>query len=282
MKNKIKTKLFLSLALASLLFVSCDNSDDATGYSTLEVAEDVVGTISFDGALAAGQTVQEAVENAYTYTITLNKPQVVDIHVRVSVTGGTASEAEHDFEYDHEVVIPAYTTSAVGNIKILNDDVEEGDETFTLSIGGVNTSNAVIATKTVSFLIKDCYSDLAGTCTFSTTNASAPTGEFAAGPMTGTVTLTQTGSGVYLLSDASFGGWIGLYGPGNIATGVSFKDVCGTLSFDGVDQYNEVFTLSNFSVSGTTMTFRWDNDYGEYATTTLTRTDGKNWPALTL
>lgn len=280
MKNILKNKLFLSLALSSLMIISCDN-DDATGYSNLEVAQGVVGTISFDGTLAATQTVQEAIENEYSYTITLNKPQVVDIHVSIKKTEGTATEDE-DFEFDHEVIIPAYSTSASGTLKILNDDVEEGDETFTLSISGINTSNATIATKTVSFTIKDCFSDLAGTCTFSTTNVSAPTGEFAAGPLTGSVTLTQTSSGVYLLSDASFGGWIGLYGPGNIATGVSFKDVCGTLSYDGVDQYNEVFTLSNLTINGTSMSFHWENDYGEFGDTTLTRTDGKNWPALTL
>ncbi|WNM20131.1 hypothetical protein [Flavobacterium capsici] len=280
MKKIFKANLFTTLALVAVLFTNCDK-DDATGYSNLEVAEDVVGTITFDGTLAATQTVKEGFEDTYSYTITLDKPQVVDIHVSVKVVDGTATEDE-DFSFDHEVIIPAYSTTGTGTISILNDTEEEGDETVTLQISNVNTSNASIESKTVTFTIEDCYSDLAGTCTFSTTNVSAPTGESAAGPLTGSVTLTETAAGVYELSDASFGGWIGLYGPGNIATGVSFKVQCGTLSYDGEDQYGEVFTLSNLVINGSSMSFHWENDYGEYGDTTITRTDGNNWPALTL
>ena len=30
------------------------------------------------------------------------------------------------------------------------------------------------------------------------------------------------------------------------------------------------------------MSFHWENDYGEFGDTTLTRTDGTNWPQLSL
>lgn len=282
MKKILNIKLSLSILFSAILLTSCEK-DDFTGDSTLEVATDVVGTISLTSPLTTSQNVREADEDSFAFTITLNKPQSKDIHVSViQVSGSAESGTDGDFEFDNDIVIPAYSLTASGTIKIHNDDLQEGDENFTLKIGNANTSNASVASSTVTFVITDCFSDLAGTYNFSTTNVSAPTGEFAAGPLTGTVTFTQTASGVYELSDASFGGWVGLYGAGNIATGVSFADTCGTLAYSGTDQYGEVFTISNLVISGPSMSFHWENDYGEFGDTTLTRPDGSNWPALTL
>jgi hypothetical protein len=280
MKKIFNNKFTMGLFLSSMMFISCDDSGDATGYSNLIVAEDVVGTINLDSPLTNSQTVREGDQGVYTYTITLNKPQAVDIHISILQTAGNADD--NDFEFDNEIIIPAYTTSGSGVIKILNDDEDEDNETFTLRISNTNTSNASITSQELSFNIIDCYSDLAGTYSYSTTNVSAPTGESAAGPLTGNVTFTAAGAGVYNISDASFGGWIGLYGPGSFATGVQLVDLCGEIAYAGVDQYNEVFTFSNLVISGANMSFHWENDYGEYGDTTLTRTDGTNWPNLTL
>lgn len=278
--KKILNIKFLSVILLSAFLASCDNKDDATGYSNLEVTTDVVGTVSMVSPLVSTQTVREADANTFSYKITLNKSQSVDIHIAVSQTSGTATN-EDDFKFDKEIIIPAYTTVGTGTISILNDNLQEGDETFTLKIGDVNTSNAVLASSVLNFTIKDCFSNLAGTYQISTTNCSAPTGETAAGPLTGTVTFTETSSGLYTISDASFGGWIGLYGSG-VATGVKLSDLCGTISFTGADQYNEVFTMTNLVINGSSLSFHWENDYGEFGDTTLTRTDGTNWPQLTL
>lgn len=280
MKNIFKNKLTLALFLSPLLIASCDDTDDTKGYSNLEVAENVIATINLVSPLSVNQTVKEGEQDIFNYTITLNKPQSVDIHISITKIAGDADE--NDFEYDSEIIIPAYSTAGSGEIKILNDDEDEENETFTLKIGNVNTSNATLESKELSFTIIDCYSDLAGTYSYSTTNVSAPTGEFSAGPLTGSVTFTATGGGVYEISDASFGGWIGLYGVGNIATGVSLVDLCGGIAYDGVDQYGEVFTFTNLIIAGSNMSFHWENDYGEYGDTTLTRTDGSNWPNLTL
>ncbi len=127
-----------------------------------------------------------------------------------------------------------------------------------------------------------CSSELGGIYDYTTTNSSAPTGEFSIGPITGTVEFTDLGGGVYEISDACFGGWIGLYGPGNIATGVTLTDICNKISVTGTDQYGEIFTLSNLIINGNQMSFHWKNDYGENGDTTLIRTDGTNWPLLYL
>ena len=126
-----------------------------------------------------------------------------------------------------------------------------------------------------------CTSALAGTYQFSTVNAFAPGLPLVSGPVTGTVTLTANAAGnEYAISDSSFGAygvWAG-YAP--ISTGVRLVDQCNTLSFTGANaQYGDTWSISNVVVNGNKLTFRWTTSYGEYATTTLTKSNG-NWPAL--
>lgn len=153
--NKFKKISVLSVLAISTLFVSCDE-DDATGASTVMATPSVSGdiTVPFTGV----QNVNEADEDTFTFSVTIDKPQVSDVHLRVSQTGGSA-HAGDDFEIPAEIVIPAYATTASGTVKILNDAEVEGVEDFTVQIGDVATSNAGIATKTLSFTINNAASD---------------------------------------------------------------------------------------------------------------------------
>lgn len=161
MKKITKQFLFCALSLSALTFVSCDD-DDATGYSTLEVTEGVVGTTTLTAPLMASQTVNEPInaasETVYYYTITTNLPQSVDIHVGVKQIAGSAT-ADEDYKFDNDIVIPAYATTATGSITILNDCLKEDTEDLTLQIGLANTSNATLAATTVSFVINNTLSD---------------------------------------------------------------------------------------------------------------------------
>ena len=123
-----------------------------------------------------------------------------------------------------------------------------------------------------------CPSDLAGTYQFSTTNFFVPGGSVQTTPTIGSVTFTETAAGEYGISDASFGCWPFFYG--ETADGLKFKDVCNKISFIGASQYSDTFTISNIVVNGSNFSFHWVTSYGEYGDTTLTRTDGTNWPAL--
>jgi hypothetical protein len=159
MKNKINS-LALLIVLSSLGFTSCDNNDDATGESTLIVNSGVTGAVASVTAglsLTAVNNVNEFDENTYVYSVTLSKAQPVDVHVAVRQIAGTATE-DADFEMDHTVVIPAYSTSATGSIKFLNDVYKEAEETLTIQIGDVSTSNASLAAKTISFSINNYVS----------------------------------------------------------------------------------------------------------------------------
>jgi hypothetical protein len=286
MKN---IKIALSVLCPLLFsFASCEKDDNGTGKSTLEVSQSVEGKIILTTPLNATQTVKEAETGVYEYEIELNKSQPVDVHIHISKLNGTADEDE-DFKFDHLIVIPAYSKAGKGKIEILNDAISESQEDFTLQIGDIKTSNAFITPSIIKFSIKDCFSNLAGTYAYVTSNCytPGPPAGNATGPFTGNVTFTATAtSGEYTISDASFGGWLGLYGTqtnpvNNTANGVKLLDLCGKISYSGKDQYDEIFTFSNLVITGNKMKFHWENDYGEKGDTELTNPNG-NWPALTL
>ena len=159
--KKIKLNyLFLSLLVASLSVTSC-STDDATGDSVIEVNDGaaVVVPVSQHVTMNSINYVNEGgFDKTLTYAVTLQEVQPVDVHVRVSFVSGTATEDE-DFEYDHEVVIPAWSLSGEGTITILGDSEVESMETFTLKIGSMYDANIDLADTTVSFEITD-YGDL--------------------------------------------------------------------------------------------------------------------------
>jgi hypothetical protein len=156
MKKITKQFLFCALSLSALTFVSC-SKDDATGQSQLEVATGVIATVNLNAPLAATQTLNEADDVSYSFTVTLNKPQSKDIHFKVSQIAGTADS--DDYKADAEVVIPAYATSATSTIHITNDCVAESTETFTLQVGDITTSNATLTPVTMSFTINNKLED---------------------------------------------------------------------------------------------------------------------------
>lgn len=57
-------------------------------------------------------------------------------------------------------------------------------------------------------------------------------------------------------------------------------DACNTLSFKGSSQWGETYTINSVVVDGGTLTIGWTNDYGEGASSVITRTDGTVWPEL--
>lgn len=165
MKKITKQFLFTSLSILSLTVVSCTN-DDSTGQSTLEVVKGITGSVALNPGLLANQTVNEpkSFRDAslnetltYSYVVTIDKPQTVDTHVTVKKIAGSAADGS-DFEFDKDLLIPAFSTSVAGTITILSDDEIEGDENFTLQIGTASTSNSSVVSSSVAFTIKNFLS----------------------------------------------------------------------------------------------------------------------------
>ena len=115
MKKIYKQFLFSALSLTALLFVSCDK-DDATGKSTLEVSQNLKLSVTTD--FASPVTIIEG-DNEYKFTVNIDKPQSVDVVVKVFQIAGTASGS--DYAVESQITIPAYQLSANGTHNILKD-----------------------------------------------------------------------------------------------------------------------------------------------------------------
>lgn len=198
-------------------------------------------------------------------TITVTSQQLIDLFPGLN--------SADDFGLGDQLLVSADVT------------LENGDMYSLISPEGNANYGADISNSTVFSVIQvynvSCPSDLAGTYDFTTTNVGEPGGFLVEGPLTGSVTLTDAGGGIYDISDGSYGGWEGLYGPGNIASGVTLIDICGQLSFGGADDFGDTYTISDVAVNGSDLSFHWENTYGEFGDTVLTRTDGTEWPPLT-
>jgi hypothetical protein len=165
MKKNIK---FFSLALATIVFASC-NKDDATNDSQLIFNPNVTGTITtlpspvtvpVTPPLAFGVTpivVNEIDNNTFNFKLTLSEPVPVPVVVKsIQIAGNATIGVDYDIA---DIVIPAYATSATGQINILMDDLVEGDETATIQISDVTTGNAHFQAQNVTFTIKNGVKD---------------------------------------------------------------------------------------------------------------------------
>ncbi|MDP2088242.1 MAG: hypothetical protein Q8J84_02460 [Flavobacteriaceae bacterium] len=158
--------------------------------------------------------------------------------------------------------------------------LSDGQE-FTNSNTSANVQSGVYNSPfrwTVSLV---CPSDLVSKFDIFQTNFT-----FRGTPYGGSVSLTGgefkrvDGVTYSILPGADFGWWDWGYGStGDYAKGITLKEACGKLAYAGSDQYGDTYKLWNVVVTGNKLTYKWDNTWGEGGTVTLTRTDGKLWPA---
>ncbi|WP_366184925.1 hypothetical protein [Flavobacterium ovatum] len=179
--------------------------------------------------------------------------------------------SKDDFKIGNKLLISADIKLKNGKIYKIYDD--NGQPNF-----GSHVATSVQYSVSQSFLVS-CPSFLAGTYSFSTTNIGDGV-NFTTETYTGTVTFTDKSGGSYNISDASFGGYTYLYDVA--ATGLQLQDICNKITFKGVNQYGDSFSMSNLVVNGNKLSFHWETSYDEYGDTVITRTDGTNWPDLTL
>ncbi len=115
-------------------------------------------SITNDGApptasLTAGATnsVGEGAGN-YVFSVTISAASAVDTVITVNTAGVTATGAGTDFGNlsNATITIPAEQTSGTINIPITNDTTYEGNETFTVTISGINMTGGASATQTVT------------------------------------------------------------------------------------------------------------------------------------
>jgi len=165
---------------------------------------------------------------------------------------------------------------AVQGLGITVDDLQIGDE-ITFSFDNVVTSSGTYPSSASVTASVSCLSALAGTYDYTT---EAWCGGDA---VTGQATWTEVGPGTYEIDDWSYGSYPACYGGFMAASwgGLQLVDVCNQISITGLDNYSETWSFPSITVDGADLTLSWMNTYmNEAGTTTLTRTDGTEWPPL--
>lgn len=298
--NNIK-KIFALLAL-SFFAISCQNDGGDSQISTiLGAAPDIQKDATKDSFLNLlalqnnedvnfGFTVDNGVGNIasmdviffYTSGTTVTKatyqtnvttfPQTFEVNQNDLIELFDHLNSSADFLLGDKITVTADITLQNGSlVQMYADDLSPNF--------GPEIANSTLYKLSQTFNVS-CPSYLGGTYEYSTVNGTIP-GFTSPTPLTGTVTLTDIGGGAYRISDASFGVWEQLYND-TPATGITLTDICNQISFSGSDKYGETYSYSDLSVEGNKLTFTWINSYNEGGTTTLTRTDGTDWPLLTL
>ena len=261
-----------------------DESDETFTVSVLSVdagtvgstADTGLGTITDnDGApdvLIGDATVDEAAGTA-SFAVTLTNPSAADITLTLTTADGSATAGADYTATSSQVTILAGTTTATGtfNVPILEDLLDESDETFTVSVLSVDagtvgsTADTGLGTITDNdgapdVLIGDATVDeAAGTASFNVTltNPSAAditlTLTTADGSATAGADYTATSSQVTILAGTT------------TATGTFNVPI----SEDLIDESDETFTVSVLSVDAGTVGSTADTGLG-----TITDNDG--------
>jgi len=164
---------------------------------------------------------------------------------------------------------------ALDGMGITASDLEVGDEII-FSIGNVQTASGAYDSANSASAGVACSSALAGTYDFSTSDY------FCEGDaVTGQTTWTEAGPGLYTIDDWAYGSYQACYGGPAASWGMlQLKDVCNEITIEGEDNYGDTWSFSSVTVDGADLTLIWTNTYGEIGTSTLTRTDGTEWPEL--
>ncbi len=167
-------------------------------------------------------------------------------------------------------------TQAVDGLGVSLDDLQIGDE-IVFTFDNVVTPSGTYPSGASTAGAVSCLSALAGTYDFSTVDHFC-----GAGPATGQATWSEVGPGLYEIDDWAYGSYQECYGgPAQSWGALQLSDVCNTLSILGTDNYGDTWSFSSVTVDGANLTLGWTNTYGELGSTTLTRTDGTEWPPLT-
>lgn len=131
--------LVLSMVSFCIMAISC-KKDENQNFSTLVKS---AAAVQFDGVPSSLIVREDTADVVATITVSLSEPQIVEVHVPITQISG---DAELGSDYDlstTELVFPPYTTGPqTFTVTILDDDIAEGDETFSLQIG--EESNATI------------------------------------------------------------------------------------------------------------------------------------------
>lgn len=266
--------------IAGLLVTSCTKEEDENEFHGIDSKGAVVIITNvvngfFDLANPAASEI--------AFDVDTKGETVSSILVTKSINGGA--------EVDHATISAPSTVNVTFNDALSGTGVSAGD----LEPGDAAVLNFYLTTSSGTYkggslnVDMSCVSDLAGVFEYSTI-------PWCDGSVTetGMTEWVSAGAGVYDVvnpddpenpdaADFAYGAYFPCYGATATLPGGDLQvlDICGKIAPIGVSRWGEVYWFNGVSVDGTKLTIDWENDYGESGVTTLTRTDGKDWPPLT-
>ncbi|OLF38569.1 Calx-beta domain-containing protein, partial [Psychrobacter sp. Rd 27.2] len=129
--------------------------DDGTtdGSTPVDPNDPTVGddtpVVSITGTTSLNETAVDGSANEATYTVSISNPSTEDTVIEVTIgggsaTGGTGSDADYIAPITQEVTIPAGQTSVDISVPIVDDNLFEGPEDFTVTVTDITSGTATI------------------------------------------------------------------------------------------------------------------------------------------
>lgn len=246
-------------------------TDEDTGLNTVLLNDDIPALFTFVKT-APNQTRELIAEIAK-----LGIPSSQNINYTVEVVESATNVVEgQQYTIEKSGSIPAGTLIQPISITILLDSVEPEQE-YQLTLQLTSAGSDFKMEPVTFFFTVVCEGDLATEYTYTNFDT------WEDGPFTGTGQITGS-DGEYKFSDFSFGSWKGVYNINNLPEGsLQLVEDCGSVAYMGKDRYNEKWTMTEIiSSGGPEFTFKYENENDEFGTVTLRKTDGSDWPILSL
>ncbi|WP_201595491.1 VCBS domain-containing protein [Psychrobacter fulvigenes] len=120
---------------------------DKTGLKSNEatITVDYPALVSISGTTSLNETAADGSANEATYTISISKPSTEDTVIEVTISdGSTEGSADYTAPVTQLVTIPAGQTTVGISVPIVDDNLFEGPEDFTVTVTDITSGTATI------------------------------------------------------------------------------------------------------------------------------------------
>jgi hypothetical protein len=198
----------------------------------------------------ADVSVSEDAANA-TLTVTQDSPSGLDVTVDYATSDGTATAPDDYVAGSGTAAIPAGATSATITVPIIDDALDEVDETFTVTLSNP-TGGGIIAVGTATVTIVD---DDVPMLSIGDVTVDEADGEAVLTISSDIVPLTDIGVGYGTVDGTAIApdDYKATVGSATIAAGTTSATVSVPVVYDGDDETNETFSVRIMWTSGETL-----------------------------
>ncbi|MBO1530100.1 cadherin-like domain-containing protein, partial [Psychrobacter sp. F1192] len=124
-------------------YVVSDNAGLKSNQATITV--DYPGVVSITGTTSLNETAADGSANEATYTVSISNPSTEDTVIEVTISdGSTEGSADYTAPVTQEVTIPAGQTTVDISVPIVDDNLFEGPEDFTVTVTDITSGTATI------------------------------------------------------------------------------------------------------------------------------------------